>query len=74
MNKNFFLQPEEVVFRSLTEVLKSVGKKYYSSRGKKVVNLIEQIKNNSYLLSGGRSFLEIDSDGNLIKNYNENNN
>ena len=34
---------------------------------------ITQIKNNSFLLSGGRSFLEIDSDGNLIKNHNENN-
>ena len=47
LNINFFYQPEEVVFRSLTEVLKSVGKKYYSSRGKKVGKLIEQIKNNS---------------------------
>ena len=48
LNKNFFYQPEEVVFRSLTEVLKSVGKKYYSSRGKKIYNLIEQIKKNNY--------------------------
>ena len=47
LNKNFFYQPEEVVFRSLTEVLKTVGKKYYPSRGKKVVNLIEQITNDN---------------------------
>ena len=26
LNKNFFLQPEEVVFRSLTEVLKALVK------------------------------------------------
>ncbi len=47
LNKNFFLQPEEVVFRSLTEVLKSVGKKYYSTRGKKIDKLIYQIKNDN---------------------------
>ena len=48
LNKNFLYQPEEVVFRSLTEVLKIVGKKYYSSRGKKINNLIEQIKKDNY--------------------------
>ena len=47
LNKNFFYQPEEVVFRSLTEVLKTVGNKYYPSRGKKVVNLMEQIANDN---------------------------
>ncbi len=45
LNKIFFYQPEEVVFRSLTKVIKIVGKKYYPSRGKKIDNLIEQIKN-----------------------------
>ena len=48
LNKNFFLQPEEVVFRSLTEVLKGVGKKYYPVRGKKIDNLIDQVKKESY--------------------------
>ena len=33
---------------------------------------ITQIKNNSFLLSGGRWFFEIDSDGNLLKVNNEN--
>jgi len=47
LNKNFFNQPEEVVFRSVTEVLRTVGKKYYPSRGKKVTNLIEHIKNHN---------------------------
>jgi len=47
LNKNFFLQPEEVVFRSLTEVLKGVGKKYYPVRGKKIDNLIYRIKNDT---------------------------
>ena len=48
LNKNFFLQPEEVVFRSFTEVLKGVGKKYYPVRGKKIDNLIDQVKKESY--------------------------
>ena len=51
LNKNFFLQPEEVVFRSLTEVLKSVGKKYYPVRGKKIEKLIYQIKNDNSLMT-----------------------
>ena len=45
LNNIFFIQPKEVVFRSLTEVLKSVGKKYYPVRGKKIDKLIYQIKN-----------------------------
>ena len=51
LNKNFFLQPEEVVFRSLTEVLKAVGKKYYPVRGKKIDNLIYRIKNNNLFMT-----------------------
>ncbi len=47
LNLDFFHQPEEVVFRSLSEVIKIVGKKYYPVRGKKIDNLIYQIKNNN---------------------------
>ena len=47
LNKNFFYQPEEVIFRSITEVLRSVGKKYYPVRGKKIDKLIYQIKNDN---------------------------
>ena len=46
LNLDFFKQPEEVVFRSLSEVIKIVGKKYYQVRGKKIDKLISQIKNN----------------------------
>ncbi|MDC3042662.1 tRNA lysidine(34) synthetase TilS [Candidatus Pelagibacter sp.] len=54
LSKNFFLQPEEVVFRSLTDVLKGVGKKYYPVRGKKIDKLIYQIKNdNSFITTLG---------------------
>ncbi len=51
LNKNFFLQPEEVVFRSLTEVLRSIGKKYYPVRGKKIEKLIYQVKNDNSLMT-----------------------
>ena len=59
LNKNFFLQPEEVVFRSLTEVLKAVGKKYYPVRGKKIDNLIYRIKNdNSFMTTLGNCLIK----------------
>ncbi len=59
LNKNFFLQPEEVVFRSLTEVLKGVGEKYYPVRGKKIDNLIYQIKNdNSFMTTLGNCVIK----------------
>ena len=42
--------------------------KRYEEPGWQVASDINQIKNNRYLLSGGRKwFFEIDSDGNLIK-------
>ena len=37
----FFKNSAEVVFRSFSEVIKFVGKKYYPSRGKKIENLIK---------------------------------
>ena len=48
LNKIFFYQPEEVVFRSITEVLKRIGKKYYPVRGKKIYNLIYQMKKDNF--------------------------
>ena len=59
LNKNFFYQPEEVIFRSITEVLRSVGKKYYPVRGKKIDKLIYQIKNdNSFKLTLGNCLIK----------------
>ena len=49
LNKNFFYQPEEIVFRSLTKVIKMVGKNYYPARGKKIDKLIDQMKNQNTL-------------------------
>ena len=44
LNEEFFNQPHEVTFRSLTEIIKFVGNKYYSVRGKKVSNIINILK------------------------------
>ena len=41
----FFNQPHEVIFRSFSEIIKSVGRNYYPSRGKKIERIIEIIKN-----------------------------
>jgi len=46
LSKNFFEQPYEVIFRSFSDTLKLVGKKYYSVRGKKLENVIKIIKQN----------------------------
>ena len=51
LNKFFFIQPYEVIFRALSESLKLVGKKYYSVRGKKLDKIINDIKNNPSLRS-----------------------
>ena len=45
LNKEFFNQPEEIVFRSLTEIIKIVGKRYYPVRGKKINKIVNIIMN-----------------------------
>ena len=47
LNKIFFEQPHEIVFRALSESIKLVGKKYYSVRGKKIDKIIDLIKSKS---------------------------
>jgi len=46
LNKFFFLQSDEVIFRSLSLILKSISKRYYSSRGKSILAVILKIKKN----------------------------
>ncbi len=43
LSKIFFSQPSEIVFRSLSEVLRKVSKRYYSPRGKSITNIISKI-------------------------------
>ncbi len=48
VNKNFFNNPNEIVFRSFSELIHKIGKKSKYTRGAKVYNLIKNInlKNN----------------------------
>ena len=43
LNKNFFYQSDEVAFRSFKEIIKLIGKKYYSPRGKKIDSIINLV-------------------------------
>ena len=49
INKEFFDQPYEVIFRSLSDSLKILGDKYYPVRGKKLDKIIDEIKKNSLI-------------------------
>ncbi len=40
----FFSQPHEIIFRSLSNIIKSIGKNYYPVRGKKIEKIIYKIK------------------------------
>jgi len=48
VNKDFFLQPYEVVFRAFGDSIKLIGNKYYSARGKKIDRIILQIQNDTF--------------------------
>ena len=63
LKENFFSQSNEVVFRSLTEVIKVVGKKYYAVRGKKIDKVIDLINT--------KSSFKVTLGGCIIKKVNE---
>ena len=48
LNQDFFSQPYEIIFRSLSDLIKLIGKKYYPVRGKKLDNIINQISKKSF--------------------------
>ena len=60
LNKNFFNQPYEVVFRSLSELIKLIGKKYYPVRGKKKLDKIikDYEKNSLFRVTLGGCIIE----------------
>ena len=62
LKENFFSQSEEVIFRSLGEVIKIIGKKYYTARGKKIDKIIQLVKS--------KSSFKVTLGGCLIKNVN----
>tara|TARA_B100000686_G_scaffold324545_1_gene380336 strand:+ start:937 stop:1980 length:1044 start_codon:yes stop_codon:yes gene_type:complete len=43
LNKHFFKQSEEVIFRSISSILKKISNRYYPPRGKSISNLILKI-------------------------------
>ena len=43
-NENFLKQPDEIIFRSISLILNQINHRYYPSRGKKIVRLINEIK------------------------------
>ena len=43
INQNFFKQPDEIVFRSFSEIIHLFGVKHKYTRGSKVINLIKSI-------------------------------
>ena len=49
LSSEFFEQPYEVVFRSFSNVVNLIGKKYYPVRGKKLDNIIMEIEKKSFL-------------------------
>jgi tRNA(Ile)-lysidine synthase len=55
LKKFFFSHSDEVVFRSFSEVLKIVGKKYYPVRGKKIDKILQcaKVKSSFKLTLGG---------------------
>jgi len=48
LNKTFFIQPNEVTFRSLGEIIKIIGKKYYLPRGKSISSIVSGIKSDKF--------------------------
>ena len=62
LSKNFFLQPEEVIFRSLNKIIQKIGNRYYAPRGKSTSVLIKELKHQSNLKNmtlGGCLFKKI---------------
>ena len=45
LNKDFFQQPHEVIFRAFSDSIKLIGKKHYSVRGKKLDKIIDDVDN-----------------------------
>ena len=48
LNNEFFSQPYEVVFRSLSNIITKIGKNYYSARGKKLDKVLSEISKKSF--------------------------
>jgi tRNA(Ile)-lysidine synthase len=59
LSYNFFDQSHEVIFRSLTNLIQKLGKKYYPVRGKSINDLIKKINEKSFTkVTLGRCYVE----------------
>ena len=59
LNKKFFQQPYEVIFRSLIDLITLIGARYHPPRGKKIDKIIKDINNNRYMrVTLGGSIIE----------------
>ena len=59
LSYNFFDQSHEVIFRSLTNLIQKLGKKYYPVRGKSINELIKKINEKSFTkVTLGRCYVE----------------
>ena len=63
VNENFFKQPYEIIFRSLSESLRLIGGKYYSVRGKKLDRVIRDYEK--------RHFFRVTLGGCIIEKVNQ---
>ena len=63
LSYNFFDQSHEIIFRSLTNIIQKLGKKYYPVRGKSINELIEKINK--------RSFTKVTLGGCFVERVNE---
>ena len=74
LNYNFFDQAHEIIFRSLTNLIQKLGKKYYPVRGKSINELIEKIDKKSFTkVSLGGCFVERVNETILISQENSHN-
>ena len=68
LNKYFFVQPYEVVFRCLSDSIKLVGQNYYSTRGKKLEKIIKVLENDEpFKLTLGGCIIEKVNQSVIIK-------
>tara|TARA_B100000941_G_scaffold286866_1_gene261101 strand:+ start:582 stop:1610 length:1029 start_codon:yes stop_codon:yes gene_type:complete len=59
LNKKFFQQPYEVIFRSIIELITLIGGRFYPPRGKKIDKIIKDIHNNRHIkVTLGGSIIE----------------
>jgi tRNA(Ile)-lysidine synthase len=71
LKKEFFDQAHEVILRSLTTIIQSIGKKYYPTRGKSIDELINRINNKSFSkITLGGCFIERTNETILISEEN----